>query len=72
MRRPWLLTALRKDGNYGPAHEALTKLYEKRGDTSKADKHRLLAQKAKSKAESQKRKDKKLDLQLLRGALMFY
>jgi cellulose synthase operon protein C len=52
----WLLTALRKDENYGPAHEALAKLYEKKGETNKAAVHRQKAQKARAKTKGDKDK----------------
>jgi tetratricopeptide (TPR) repeat protein len=52
----WLLTALRKDENYGPAHEALAKLYEKKGETDKAAVHRQKAKKALAKTKGDKDK----------------
>jgi tetratricopeptide (TPR) repeat protein len=52
----WLLTALRKDENYGPAHEALAKFYEKRGQTSKAAVHRQKAKKSLTKTGGDKDK----------------
>ncbi|MFL5241218.1 MAG: tetratricopeptide repeat protein [Gemmataceae bacterium] len=41
----WLLSALQKDPNYGPAHQSLADFYEKKGDHSKARQHRERAQK---------------------------
>jgi tetratricopeptide (TPR) repeat protein len=41
----WLLSALQKDPNYGPAHQSLADFYEKKGDRSKARQHREMAQK---------------------------
>jgi tetratricopeptide (TPR) repeat protein len=52
----WLLTALRKDPNYGPAHEALAKLYEKKGEPDKASVHRQKALKALARPEENRDK----------------
>ncbi len=40
----WLLSALRLDPHYRPAHEALAKFYEEQGDEEKAAYHRRQAQ----------------------------
>jgi predicted Zn-dependent protease len=43
MGERWLLTALREDPNYRPAHLALAAYYEKQGDRQKAAEHQQLA-----------------------------
>jgi predicted Zn-dependent protease len=40
----WLLSALRQDPNYRPAHAALAEYYRQRGDAERADRHRRLAE----------------------------
>jgi predicted Zn-dependent protease len=39
----WLLSALRQDPNYRPAHETLARYYEAKGDTATAQEHRQAA-----------------------------
>jgi tetratricopeptide (TPR) repeat protein len=40
----WLLSALRLDPDYRPAHRALADYYERRGDAERAQEHRRLAE----------------------------
>jgi len=42
----WLVSALQKDKNYGPAHKALADYYERKGETAKASEHREKAKNA--------------------------
>src|SRR5207253_931100 len=40
----WLLSALRLDPDYGPAHAALAVYYQRQGDSARAAEHRRRAQ----------------------------
>jgi Tfp pilus assembly protein PilF len=43
----WLKSALSLDDRYAPAHAALADLYQRKGDTARAEEHRKLAQQGK-------------------------
>src|SRR5207248_1344139 len=43
----WLRSALSLDPKYRPAHVALAELYQRKGDTVRAERHRRLAQEGK-------------------------